>query len=102
MKTRVLLGEQARGFVGALAPAPRRRVWAAIKALGQDKGDVVQLEGDLAPYWRLRVGKIRIIFEEQYQDGERLLKCFFADYRATVYSALAELIANNLLGELGQ
>jgi mRNA-degrading endonuclease RelE of RelBE toxin-antitoxin system len=100
MRTRVNIGRQVKEFIGGLAPAPRRRVWTALKQLPRGRGDVVALEGDLAPYWRLRAGKIRIVFEEKQSGGERVLNCFFADYRATVYSALATMIANDLLGEL--
>ena len=32
--------------------------------------------------------------------GVRVLVCFFAGYRATVYKTLSSIIANNLLGEL--
>jgi len=54
----------------------------------------------LAPFFRLRVGKIRVVFEAKSMAGGRVLVCFFADYRATVYRTLSQLIANNLLGEL--
>ena len=61
---------------------------------------MIQLEGNLAPFFRLRVDKIRIIFLEKSEGGKRVLKCFFADYRATVYKTLSQIIANNLLGEI--
>ena len=61
---------------------------------------MIQLEGRLAPFFRLRVGKIRVVFEAKSMAGGRVLVCFFADYRATVYRTLSQLIANNLLGEL--
>ena len=56
--------------------------------------------GQPGPFFRLRVGKIRVVFEEKTVAGERVLVCFFADYRATVYRTLSQLIANDLLGEL--
>ena len=43
---------------------------------------------------------MRVIFEEKAVGGERVLVCFYADYRSTVYVALAHLIAENLLAEL--
>lgn len=100
MNTRCEVGGNVRQFIGSLAPEPRRRVWVAIKSMQKGQGDVLQLEGKLAPFFRLRVDKIRIIFLEKSESGERVLKCFFADYRATVYRTLSQLIANNLLGEL--
>jgi mRNA-degrading endonuclease RelE of RelBE toxin-antitoxin system len=100
MNSRVVLRRQVHDFIAALAPVPRRKFWAGIKRLPQGKGDVIQLEGALAPFFRLRVGNIRVVFEERSVAGERVLFCFFAGYRATVYKTLSQLIANNLLGEL--
>jgi mRNA-degrading endonuclease RelE of RelBE toxin-antitoxin system len=100
MNSRVVIRRQVHDFIAALAPVPRRKLWAGIKGLPYGKGDVIQLEGGLAPLFRLRVGKIRVVFEERFMAGERVLFCFFADYRATVYQTLSQLIANNLLGEL--
>lgn len=100
MKSRLVVRQQVHDFIVALAPEPRRRLWAGIKGLPLEKGDVLQLDGKLAPYFRLRVGNIRIVFEETSVAGERVLVCFFADYRATTYKTLSQLIANDLLGEL--
>jgi len=100
MSSRVMVRQQVHDFIAALAPEPRRRIWAGIKGLPQGKGDMIQLEGKLASFFRLRVGQTRIVFEEKSVTGERVLVCFFAGYRATVYKTLSQLIANSLLGEL--
>ena len=100
MRTRVMVRQHVHDFIAALAPASRRRIWVGIKGLPQGKGEVIQLEGKLAPFFRLRVGKIRVVFEEKSVAGERVLVCFFAGYRATVYKTLSQMIASNLLGEL--
>ena len=100
MNTRVVIRQPVHDFITALAPEPRRRLWVAIKSLPDGKGDVLQLEGNLAPYFRLRVDKIRVVFEERADAGERLLVCFFADYRATVYKTLSQIVASNLLDEI--
>ena len=100
MNSRVVIRQQVHDFIAALAPVPRRKLWAGIKGLPGGRGDVIQLEGRLAPFFRLRVGKIRVVFEAKSMAGGRVLVCFFADYRATVYRTLSQLIANNLLGEL--
>jgi mRNA-degrading endonuclease RelE of RelBE toxin-antitoxin system len=100
MNSRVVIRLQVHDFIAALSPVPRRKLWAGIKRLPAGTGDVIQLEGSLAPFFRLRVGKIRVVFEEKFVAGERVLVCFFADYRATVYRNLSQLVANNLLGEL--
>ncbi len=100
MKTKVVIRQPVRDFIAALAPVPRRKLWAGIKSLPEGKGDVIQLEGSLAPFFRLRVDKVRVVFEEKSAGGERVLVCFFADYRATVYKTLSQMVASNLLGEL--
>jgi hypothetical protein len=100
MNSRVVIRRQVHDFITALAPVPRRKLWVGIKGLPNGRGDVIQLEGKLSPYFRLRVDKIRVVFEEKTVAGERVLVCFFADYRSTVYKTLSQLIANNLLGEL--
>src|SRR5271157_340394 len=100
MKTRVIVGERVKGFLESLAPQPRRKLWRGIKGLAQDKGDLKQLEGRLAPYWRLRVDRLRVIYDQRALEGERHLLCFFADYRATVYAVLEQLLASCLVAEL--
>ncbi|HVM51394.1 MAG TPA: hypothetical protein VMU04_25410 [Candidatus Acidoferrum sp.] len=100
MKSRVIVGEQVKGFLESLAPEPRRKLWRGIKGLSQDKGDLRQLEGRLAPYWRLRVDRMRVIYDQRSMKGERRLICFFADYRATVYAVLEQLLASGLIAEL--
>jgi mRNA-degrading endonuclease RelE of RelBE toxin-antitoxin system len=100
MSAKVIVRQQVRDFIGALAPEPRRKLTSAIKRLADENKDVLQLEGKLHPYWRLRSGRIRIIFEEQFICGERLRVCFFADYRATVYKVVEQIIASGLIDEL--
>jgi mRNA-degrading endonuclease RelE of RelBE toxin-antitoxin system len=100
MTTRVVTTRRVGTFLKSLAPEPRRKLWRAIKELADGKGDIKQLEGKLAPYWRLRVDRIRVVFFETASDGERQLVCFFADYRATVYAVLEQLLASGLLEQL--
>jgi mRNA-degrading endonuclease RelE of RelBE toxin-antitoxin system len=100
MKTRVVIGEQVKGFLESLAPAPRRKLWRAIKGLATGKGDIKQLEGRLAPYWRLRVDRMRVAYDQRAVRGERHIVCFFADYRAEVYSVLEQLLVSGLIAEL--
>jgi mRNA-degrading endonuclease RelE of RelBE toxin-antitoxin system len=100
MKTRVVVGAPVKAFLSSLAPEPRRKLRRAIKELAAGKGDVRQLEGNLVPFWRLRVGSIRVIFDQKSTSGERTVFCFFADYRATVYLVLEQLLASGLLEQL--
>jgi mRNA interferase RelE/StbE len=49
-------------FSRRLAPEPRRAVKKALADLREERGDIRALEGDLSGYYRLRVGRHRIIF----------------------------------------
>jgi mRNA-degrading endonuclease RelE of RelBE toxin-antitoxin system len=100
MKTRVIVGERVKNFLESLAPEPRRKLWRSVKELARDKGDLKQLEGRLAPYWRLRVDRMRVVYDQRAVKGERRLVCFFADHRATVYAVLEQLLASGLIEEL--
>lgn len=101
MKPKVRWSSQVEEYVRSQAPAPRRELWAGIKALADWTGQaddprLVALEDDLTGYWRLRVGRHRVIFREAVQDGQRTLLCLFAGPRKTVYEALAELLLDDL------
>lgn len=100
MTTRVIVGERVKCFLESLSPEPRRKLWRGIKGLSQGKGDIKQLEGRLAPYWRLSVERMRVIYDQRAVKGERRLVCFFAEHRATVYSVLEQLLVSGLVEEL--
>ena len=100
MNSRVIIKQQVRGFLQTLAPEPRRKLWRGLKDLAQDKGDLKQLEGNLHPFWRLRVDRMRVIYEPRSVAGERQLVCFFADHRSTVYAVLEQLLVSGMVEEL--
>ena len=100
MTTRVIVGARVKSFLESLSPEPRRKLWRGIKGLSQGKGDTKQVEGRLAPYWRLRVERMRVIYAQRAVKGERRLVCFFAEHRATVYAVLEQLLASGLIEEL--
>jgi mRNA-degrading endonuclease RelE of RelBE toxin-antitoxin system len=102
MKTRVIVIARVRDFLRSLAPEPRRKLWRAIKELADDKGDVKLLEEKLSGFWRLRVGKIRVIYEIKTVGGTRVVFCFYANYRSIVYVILEQLLASGLIEELKQ
>ena len=62
--------------------------------------DEGQQQEPVQPYWRLRVDRMRVIYDQRATKGERRLVCFFADHRATVYSVLEQLLASGLIAEL--
>lgn len=97
MKMRVELDPQVADFVRALAPEPRRRLREALRGLGQERGDIKQLEADLAGYTRLRVRGYRMIVRFYTERGHRVARCVFAEKRAVVYELFSEI----LLGQSG-
>jgi mRNA-degrading endonuclease RelE of RelBE toxin-antitoxin system len=102
MKTKVHVGRQVEDFLRALAPEPRRALRQAMKNLADNQGDVKLLEGNLSGLLRLRVGKVRVIFEVRIIRGERVYFCFYANYRSVVYVILEQLLASGLIEELKQ
>ena len=100
MNTRVLVSQRVRGFLQTLAPEPRRKLWRGLKGLAEEKADLKQLEGNLHPFWRLRVDRMRVIYEPRSMAGERQLVCFFADHRSTVYAVLEQLLVSGMVEEL--
>jgi len=100
VNTRVIIKQRVRFFLQTLAPEPRRKLWRGLKELAQDKGDLKQLEGNLHPFWRLRVDRMRVIYEPRSVAGERQLVCFFADHRSTVYAVLEQLLVSGMVEEL--
>jgi mRNA-degrading endonuclease RelE of RelBE toxin-antitoxin system len=102
MKTKVHVGRQVEDFLKALAPEPRRALRQAMKNLADNQGDVKLLEGKLSGLWRLRVGKVRVIYEIKVAGGTREIICFYANYRSVVYVILEQLLASGLIEELKQ
>lgn len=92
MKTKVELDPQVADFVRALAPEPRKRLRNGLRGLEREKGDIKQLEADLAGYARLRLGGYRVIVRFFVHGGQRIARCIFAEKRAVVYELFAEIL----------
>ena len=77
-------------IVGALAPAiPRPK--QALKELEHERGDILSLEQPLDGYYRLRIGKFRLIF--RYSNAG-IIEAIFLEERSMVYEVFeAQLIA---------
>ena len=77
-------------FAKRLAPEPRRAVQHALQELRAERGDIRALEGALSGYYRLRVGRFRIIFAYA-ADGA--IEAVFMEERSLVYEVFeAEFI----------
>jgi mRNA-degrading endonuclease RelE of RelBE toxin-antitoxin system len=72
MKTKVEISDQVLNFVRSLAPEPRRSLRLALRGLEDERGDIKQLEGDLAGWCRLRVTSYRVIFRYEMEEGQRV------------------------------
>jgi mRNA interferase RelE/StbE len=78
-------------FIGRQAPEPRRALKRALKELERERGDIRALEQALTGYYRLRIGKYRLIF--RYSDPETI-EAVFVEERSIVYEVFeAQLLA---------
>lgn len=82
--------QQVLDFVGSLAPEPRRLIREALRKLEQEKGDIRALEGELEGFYRLRVGRYRIIFCYQRERRVRQIRCVYAAHRTLIYEVFAQ------------
>lgn len=82
MKRVVRPSAQVIAYAKRLAPEPRRAVKQALADLREERGDFRALEGNLAGYYRLRVGRHRIIFT-YVADGA--IEAVFIEERPLVY-----------------
>jgi mRNA interferase RelE/StbE len=73
---------QVIDFTRRLAPDQRRAVKAALQELRRERGDLRALEGTLAGYYRLRVGRFRLI-SAYASDGA--IEVIFIEERGLVY-----------------
>ena len=89
--TRALrLASQVTEYARRLAPEPRRMVRLALKELKYERGDIRALETPLVGFYRLRVGRHRIIFTYA-ADGA--IDAVFMEDRSLVYEVFeAEFI----------
>lgn len=86
----VRISAQVVRFSTNLAPEPRRAVKQALRDLRSERGDIRTLEGVLAGYQRLRVGRFRVIFSYA-ADGA--IEVLFIEERSLVYDVFeAEFI----------
>ena len=82
MNRRLRPAVQVIEFAKRLAPEPRRAVKRALEELRAERGDIRALEGALSGYYRLRVGKFRIVFAYA-ADGA--IEAIFMEERSLVY-----------------
>jgi len=86
MNYRILVEDRVWEFTSRLAPAPRRALKQAILGLAGEQGDIKALVEELDGWYRLRVGRHRVIF--RYRTS-RVIECVFVEERRLVYELFA-------------
>jgi mRNA-degrading endonuclease RelE of RelBE toxin-antitoxin system len=89
-------------FIGTLAPEPKRRLRAALEGIAAGKGDIKLLEGKLSGFYRLRSGRIRVVYRERTVSGQRQIFCFYADYRTSIYDVFEQLLTADLIEKFSE
>jgi mRNA interferase RelE/StbE len=82
MKLIVRPSAQVIDFARRLALEPRRAIKHALAELQKERGDIRALEANLSGYYRLRVGRHRIVFSYA-ADGA--IEAVFVEDRQLVY-----------------
>jgi hypothetical protein len=67
------------------------RLWAGIRGLANDKGDIMPLVDDLTGYQRLRV-----IYREASEEGKPVRKCLFAERRNVVCEIFRKMVLDDI------
>ncbi|MBI2496991.1 MAG: hypothetical protein HYV75_03380 [Opitutae bacterium] len=78
----VRVSTQVVALASRLAPEPRRAVKQALTELREERGDIRALEANLTGYYRLRVGRYRIIFSYA---ADNAIEAVFMEDRQLVY-----------------
>ncbi len=94
MSFKVQVREQVWDFAQSLGMEHRRALKRGILALATERGDIRALSDELSGFYRLRVGRYRVIF--RYLPG-RVIDCVFVEERKLVYEVF-ESELRRLLG----
>ena len=78
---RVLVSEQIIARLRTLHPDHRKNIRTALRELAKGRGDLKELAGRLAGFYRLRIGRYRIVF--RYRDKH--VEAIFLEQRSIVY-----------------
>lgn len=78
---KVIVSEQVLARLGKLHPDQRREVRRALRDLAKGGGDTKELAGVLVGFYRLRVGRYRLV----YRYAARQIEVFFFEHRSVVY-----------------
>lgn len=96
MSYRVRIEKQVLDFIATLGMEHRRSLKKALKALGNETGDIKALGDELDGFSRLRVGPYRILF--RYRPG-KIIECVYMNRRALVYEVFEREVIDKLRGD---
>jgi mRNA interferase RelE/StbE len=82
-------------YVRRLAPEPRRAIKRALMDLRHESGDIQALEGNLSGYYRLKVGRHRLIFAYARDEA---IEVVFIEERSLVYEVFEAQFVKKLKG----
>lgn len=77
---KVVVSEQVAARLRTLHPDHRAEVRRALRDLAKGRGDVKELAGSLSGFYRLRIGRYRVVF--RYEDN---IEAVFFEHRSIVY-----------------
>jgi len=87
---KISASEQVQSWLTGLPPESKHRVRLALRALTRGRGDIKGLTGPLAGFNRLRIGGLRIIYQ---QTSTREIRLEYANNRDVIYELYREILA---------
>jgi mRNA interferase RelE/StbE len=87
------ISEQVVAFVRKQPPEREKALRAGLDELAHGKGDILPLEENLAGFWRLRIGRFRVVFD---YENSTTVRCIFAEERRLVYEVFAAMMKERL------
>lgn len=94
---KVEVSDQVAEFIRRQPPEPRRFLRLALRALGDERGDIKALEGPLNGFYRLRIRGYRVVFVHAVsRQGRSVIRCIVAERRDIVYEVFEQLISERI------
>lgn len=81
----VVLQDEVLDYLRTLPPEPKQALRRALRDLAEEKGDILPLTNELDGFHRLRVGRYRVIFRYEMNNGQRRIVCIYLAQRKWVY-----------------
>ena len=78
---KVLVSEQILTRLRTIHPEHRRDIRSALRELAKGRGDMKELAGRLSGFYRLRIGRYRVVY--RYRDKH--VEAIFLEQRSIVY-----------------